>query len=551
MKKSILIVSMLMITILSSAQVENHLKNNNGTDRTLFRTTNSNSQNRGLILGINGGTAINGNLGFLNLKENNHLFFGTNDTERVRILRTGQVGVNTSTPSEFLDVNGNGRFRSITAGSNDFITTHESNGTLHQLAFTGNGNDVLLGNGTFGPAPGGTGIGDDDWLVSGNNMTAIPTGNVGIGTSTLPEKLNIEGIANTYIQVNSANSASRVGIKMGSATITKYGPINPSLADLLYINNGLDNDIRMDFKNLTFRGGSLEIGRITADANGQLLIHQNTPGTGRVSITNKAGFGLSGLAIESGAIDGTSSTGQTISTKALAGANPTGLSIITESAGIGGSNTSTGIIISSTGATRNRAMSVTAGDIVVNNGRIGVGILTNNPLADLDVIGSFRLKNGSEGLGKVLVSDADGNATWQDPCTICNNTQVTLLEERIIELEKIITEANLSTLLPSNINHEFTEKRIELKNSNAIILDQNSPNPFKEKTTINYNIPENVVHAKILFYDLNGHIINQLEINDRGNGRITVYGEDLESGIYTYSLITDNKLIDTKKMIKQ
>ena len=44
----------------------------------------------------------------------------------------------------------------------------------------------------------------------------------------------------------------------------------------------------------------------------------------------------------------------------------------------------------------------------------GVGIGTDNPTAQLHVAGSFKLTNGSQGTGKVLVSDADGSATWQE-----------------------------------------------------------------------------------------------------------------------------------------
>ncbi|WBL27210.1 hypothetical protein [Zunongwangia sp. HGR-M22] len=43
-----------------------------------------------------------------------------------------------------------------------------------------------------------------------------------------------------------------------------------------------------------------------------------------------------------------------------------------------------------------------------------VGIGTYDPAATLDVDGSFKLTDGSQGAGKVLTSDANGNATWKD-----------------------------------------------------------------------------------------------------------------------------------------
>ncbi len=87
--------------------------------------------------------------------------------------------------------------------------------------------------------------------------------------------------------------------------------------------------------------------------------------------------------------------------------------------------------------------------------------------------------------------------------------------------------------------------------SDAIILDQNSPNPFAEQTTITYTIPESVGHAQIIFYDNGGHVIKTVEITTRGAGSLLVYASNLSSGIYTYSLIADGKLIDSKKMAVQ
>lgn len=45
--------------------------------------------------------------------------------------------------------------------------------------------------------------------------------------------------------------------------------------------------------------------------------------------------------------------------------------------------------------------------------RIGVG--TNNPSAALDVVGSVRISGGDPDVDDVLVSDADGVASWSDP----------------------------------------------------------------------------------------------------------------------------------------
>lgn len=94
------------------------------------------------------------------------------------------------------------------------------------------------------------------------------------------------------------------------------------------------------------------------------------------------------------------------------------------------------------------------------------------------------------------------------------------------------------------------QKEIKLTNKATLILDQNFPNPFKENTTINYNIPDDVKQAQILFYNSKGNVINSVDITERGAGSLLVYGQDLTNGVYTYSLLADNKLIETKRMIK-
>jgi len=125
------------------------------------------------------------------------------------------------------------------------------------------------------------------------------------------------------------------------------------------------------------------------------------------------------------------------------------------------------------------------------------------------------------------------------------------LEGRLATLEACLIENNLCNgQARLNNNGDDEGKVIQLESLNAIILDQNIPNPFKEKTTINYTIPEDVVEAQLLFYDMNGRIIKQVDIAERGDGKMTVYGENLKNGIYTYSLIADGELISTKRMVK-
>lgn len=55
----------------------------------------------------------------------------------------------------------------------------------------------------------------------------------------------------------------------------------------------------------------------------------------------------------------------------------------------------------------------TGGAISYTGGRVGIG--TSNPGTTLDVNGTFAVRDGSQGLGKVLTSDANGVASWKAP----------------------------------------------------------------------------------------------------------------------------------------
>jgi len=90
---------------------------------------------------------------------------------------------------------------------------------------------------------------------------------------------------------------------------------------------------------------------------------------------------------------------------------------------------------------------------------------------------------------------------------------------------------------------------VKLSNGDAIVLEQNVPNPFNENTSIKYYIPENINYAQIIFTDMQGRIIKTVDIKQTGHGQLKVYVANLSQGIYQYSILVDGKVIDTKKMV--
>jgi len=106
---------------------------------------------------------------------------------------------------------------------------------------------------------------------------------------------------------------------------------------------------------------------------------------------------------------------------------------------------------------------------------------------------------------------------------------------------------------------------VRLSNRENIVLNQNSPNPFAEQTTITYKLPDTVKTAKMLFYDAHGELIKAVNLtspssrsDDRrdeiaecaGEGRLFIFADDLRAGLYTYALVVDERTVGSKRMIK-
>ena len=204
MKKLILLISIFCSRTILFGQIVNHL-NNSGNGDTYFRATNMFSGNQGLEMGILQGNNGNGNPGFINLTEDNFLFFGTDDTERVRILSTGEVGIGTTSPTQRLHVQGGTRitslsgtgFRLVQANGTGVLSTIPD-GTSGQVLTT-NGSGVLSFQTLTG---GGAGGADHDWydITSGNTTNSPPTinegvytfGNVGVNWPTPTANLHVD-----------------------------------------------------------------------------------------------------------------------------------------------------------------------------------------------------------------------------------------------------------------------------------------------------------------------------------------------------------------------
>ena len=89
-----------------------------------------------------------------------------------------------------------------------------------------------------------------------------------------------------------------------------------------------------------------------------------------------------------------------------------------------------------------------------------------------------------------------------------------------------------------------------LAHKNTIVLNQNVLNPFEESTTTTYMIPKALNSTRIILMNIIGEVIKTADISQPRKGQVNVFAKDISRGFYTYTLIVDEKTIETKKMIK-
>lgn len=114
--------------------------------------------------------------------------------------------------------------------------------------------------------------------------------------------------------------------------------------------------------------------------------------------------------------------------------------------------------------------------------------------------------------------------------------------ERVDALEKELAELRSIVIsLKNNMNGSTI-------GSNGY-LEQNSPNPFTNTTTIRYNIPTSAKSARITITSTDGKLVKSFNLNSQGAGQVMLSASSLSAGIFNYSLYVNGKLEDSKKLV--
>ena len=94
----------------------------------------------------------------------------------------------------------------------------------------------------------------------------------------------------------------------------------------------------------------------------------------------------------------------------------------------------------------------------------------------------------------------------------------------------------------------YRKRRNEVAFSNGQLLLRNYPNPFNNETTIEVQVDDRLMEPKLVIYDLVGNVISELKLYS-GFNSLNISDKDIKSGVYFYSLVSQDKRIATEKMI--
>ncbi|MFK7935084.1 MAG: T9SS type A sorting domain-containing protein [Saprospiraceae bacterium] len=441
---------------------------------------------QGVLLGHNRG----GNNATMGVNEGNIVFNtgGSDLAERMRINKVGNVGIGITTPKKKLHVNGD----------------YYGRGYLHLYAFEGDGNDgvaYVQGKDDSGTSSIALRFRTQNAGSSFDAMHISNAGDVGIGVTAPKEKLHVDGdyYGRGHLHLYAFEGDGNDGVAYIQG---KDDSGTSSIALRFRTQNAGSGFDAMHISN----AGDVGIGVVTPKE--KLHVDGDYYGRGHLYLYAFEGDGNDGVAYIQGRDD--------------SGTSNIALQFRTQNAG------------SSFDAMH-----------ISNAGDVGIGI--SNPQSKLHVNGNVRLEQIPTGIGALLVIDENGNV-------FKNSTNVQADMERLDNLEK--ENADLRSRLEQLESYmsSMMEGRKKMENSNTLVLtvpqlQQNQPNPFNGQTTIQYFLPEATQTAQLQINDQNGRVLKVEMLQGNGHGQITLDAKALPQGTYSYSLLVDGQLVETKQMI--
>ena len=426
-------------------------------------------------------------------------------------------------PTERLDVDGNARFRDVPTNENDVLITGTENATgdytLSRIAFGTDDSQYLANDGTWQAVPTPT----CDWdLVNTDDIAtgfsgACKEGRVGIGTDTPSSKLTIENTLTSSGHTVAVTSSS-------SGDIVHRG---------MYVRAG---------------GGT--------DAVAGIEGHAQATADGDSGDPTEA-MGVRGIAAHTTYCDVHSygvygqATGGTI----CGGSVTAGY--------FAGTVTTSGSIIN---------LSDQAVKTGVEEAPNALEFLSNlHPVSynyDLETYPDMGLEGGLhygfiaqeiQAVSPELTKAIHHPGTYSEEGEYLggsmdllgiNYIEIIPLLVKAIQEQQAMIDACCSDAKSLQQNGPDHHMDLKLENKAAPMLFQNMPNPHQGQCIIKYFLPADQASYELQFFDQFGNLIRIVELNEKGLGQINLDASSLASGIYSYALMSDGKVLDVKKMVK-
>jgi hypothetical protein len=344
----------------------------------------------------------------------------------------GFVGVGVSSPTAMLTVS------NTSTGQTGYFVLNNSTGPGHALVTNSNSDNQStfrsLSTSTSlstyaGIFEGGLiGVGKNDpnsfALVarnySGPDLFVVRNdGNVGIGTSNpsaLFQVINtslFDAIAADVTNVTNVGNALQIRhFGLGNAGYFEVNNTSGAFAIQAVSNSGTQNTIKAlsSNANLGIYAGYFDGGLVTKGKNALNTAYafraQNSGSSDLLAVLNDGYVGI-GTSNPATKLHIHSSTSNFVQARFTHTATSTfGLVISTDNLSAAFLNyDNTPLYFGTNGANRM---------VISSTGNVGIGPGAITPAAKLDVSGTMKFADGTEGTGKVLTSDASGNATWQN-----------------------------------------------------------------------------------------------------------------------------------------
>lgn len=485
--------------------------------------------------------------------------------ETMRISPQGNVGIGNFSsmplglneqPTFRLDVDGNARFRQIQQATGDVLITgmqEDAAGdySLRYLSFSGNQDEYLAGDGTW-QTP------DCEWNINGNDLSmgyagACQTGSVGIGNLAQNDsRLFIdEEVVNNFENVRTLN------VRTVSSTAQSFDiGINSEIIGEQY---GFGTAVRgIASGGKRARGGhfTAALGALSSDpAIGVLGTADNfntdntlpvfgVAGIAESNVNGSRAYGIYGEGIATNGAQGIAAYFAGVMQQGQPSINLSDESVKTNIQGIEDANS---LLMQLNPTSYNY---VSDGPLSYLNGQFSYGFVAQDvqevlPEVTKDFYHPAKFNEEGEEISpevNLLGVQYDSFipiivAGYQEQQAVIDQQASTIseMQSQIDELYTMVADCCTDASNRSQSTGDNTDQyELEIEKPS---LDQNVPNPFQEKTTITYRLPERT-SIKVLVRDSNGKLVETLVEGQMPEGEYTIRWDatGLESGIYFYSL---------------